>query len=70
MGVSVGEAKKNRYVDYTELPISISDFIEWSGKRDSNPRLQPWQGCALPAELFPQLFKMDCKDNAFFIPVK
>ena len=25
-----------------------------SGKRDSNPRLQPWQGCALPTELFPQ----------------
>src|SRR5437870_5810719 len=20
----------------------------WSGKRDSNPRPQPWQGCALP----------------------
>ena len=26
-----------------------------SGKRDSNPRPQPWQGCALPAELFPQV---------------
>ena len=23
-----------------------------SGKRDSNPRPQPWQGCALPTELF------------------
>ena len=22
-----------------------------SGRRDSNPRPQPWQGCALPAEL-------------------
>ena len=22
--------------------------IYWSGKRDSNSRLQPWQGCALP----------------------
>src|SRR4029453_14091200 len=21
---------------------------KWSGKRDSNPRPQPWQGCALP----------------------
>ena len=20
----------------------------WSGRWDSNPRLQPWQGCALP----------------------
>ena len=27
---------------------------QWSGKRDSNPRHQPWQGCALPTELFPQ----------------
>src|SRR6186997_2204385 len=26
-----------------------------SGKRDSNPRPQPWQGCALPTELFPHL---------------
>ncbi len=25
-----------------------------SGKRDSNPRHQPWQGCALPTELFPR----------------
>ena len=26
-----------------------------SGRRDSNPRPQPWQGCALPAELLPHL---------------
>ena len=25
----------------------------WSGKRGSNPRHQPWQGCALSTELFP-----------------
>ena len=25
----------------------------WSGKPGSNWRPQPWQGCALPAELFP-----------------
>src|SRR2546429_7964052 len=24
------------------------------GKRDSNPRPQPWQGCALPTELYPR----------------
>ncbi len=29
----------------------------WSGKRDSNSRPQPWQGCALPTELFPQIFE-------------
>ena len=26
----------------------------WSGKPGSNWRPQPWQGCALPTELFPQ----------------
>ncbi len=25
----------------------------WSGKRDSNSRPRPWQGRALPTELFP-----------------
>ena len=29
-------------------------FLKKSGKRDSDPRHQPWQGCALPTELFPQ----------------
>ena len=29
-------------------------FYNWSGKRDSNSRPRPWQGRALPAELFPQ----------------
>ena len=28
-------------------------FVFWSGKRDSNSRPQPWQGYALPTELFP-----------------
>ena len=27
-----------------------------SEKRDSNPRPQPWQGCALPTELFSQMY--------------
>src|SRR5208283_5516123 len=31
---------------------SLSVF--WSGRRDSNPRHQPWQGCTLPAELLPR----------------
>src|SRR4051812_17005445 len=31
-------------------PLPLSQ----SGKRDSNPRPQPWQGCALPTELFPR----------------
>lgn len=27
----------------------------WSGKRDLNPRPLPWQGNALPTELFPHI---------------
>jgi hypothetical protein len=34
---------------------SPSTLLLQSGKRDSNPRPQPWQGCALPTELFPRL---------------
>src|SRR5688572_12309930 len=33
------------------LPFSLGI---WSGKRGSNSRPQPWQGCALPTELFPR----------------
>ena len=28
----------------------------WSGQRDSDPRSQPWQGCALPTKLCPHVF--------------
>ena len=31
--------------------------VFWSGKRDSNSRPRPWQGRALPTELFPQMLK-------------
>ena len=34
---------------------NVLSCFNTSGKRDSNPRPQPWQGCALPTELFPQL---------------
>ena len=27
---------------------SLKISAVWSGRRDSNPRPQPWQGCALP----------------------
>ena len=44
-----------------ELPILVKkharSFNVWSGKRDSNSRPQPWQGCALPTELFPHIEK-------------
>ena len=41
-----GRAQKKRQ------PFRLSSF--WSGKRGSDPRPQPWQGCALPTELFPR----------------
>ena len=31
-----------------QLSYAPTLFLNWSGKRDSNSRLQPWQGCALP----------------------
>jgi hypothetical protein len=33
--------------------IELRPYKNWSGKPGSNWRPQPWQGCALPAELFP-----------------
>ena len=36
-----------------QLPRAFPSVI-WSGKRVSNSRPQPWQGCALPTELFPR----------------
>ena len=36
-----------------------------SGKRDSNSRPRPWQGRALPTELFPQSFYYKSKTIAF-----
>ena len=37
----------------------------WSGKRGSNSRPQPWQGCALPTELFPHL-SPNCSTDLVF----
>src|SRR2546428_9411791 len=39
-----------------------------SGKRDSNPRPQPWQGCALPTELFPCAVGQSNRSVGFFVP--
>jgi uncharacterized protein DUF3768 len=32
----------------TDNPRAVPARLYWSGRRDSNPRPQPWQGCALP----------------------
>ena len=48
------------YFQYTQITgikkpqVELEVFKFWSGKRDSNSRPQPWQGYALPTELFPQ----------------
>ena len=52
------------------LPIPPSGQV--SEKRDSNPRPRPWQGRALPTELFShnfkQLFRFDgAKISGFYI---
>ncbi|CAI8949549.1 hypothetical protein EMIT0P218_50045 [Pseudomonas sp. IT-P218] len=40
----------------TKTPLGERRFRQiWSGKRDSNSRPRPWQGRALPTELFPQM---------------
>ena len=41
-----------------------------SGKRGSNSRPQPWQGCALPTELFPHSFLTGAKIRAFMLTAK
>ena len=38
-----------------------------SGRRDSNPRHQPWQGCALPTELLPHNFINKFKYKILFL---
>ena len=40
-----------RVLQTRALPLGYGAI--WSGKRGSNPPPQPWQGCALPNELFP-----------------
>ena len=40
------------------LRVSLSSrTLEISGRRGLNPRPQPWQGCALPAELLPRCLR-------------
>ena len=38
---------------HNHYPEGTHPLGNWSGKRDSNSRLPPWQGGALPTELFP-----------------
>ena len=60
---------RHAHLKRTRLPIPPSGLTlirakKKSGKRDSNSRPQPWQGCALPTELFPQSFLRYKKDHS------
>ncbi len=41
-------------------------FKFWSGNRDSNSRPRPWQGRALPTELFPLRWSVFCRTFQIF----
>ena len=43
-------------------------YQNMSGKRDSDPRPQPWQGCALPTELFPLVHFREVKRRRLELP--
>ena len=45
------------------LPLGYAAIIWWSGRRDLNPRLQPWQGCTLPLS-YSRSTKMSSTDFA------
>ncbi len=47
-------AKRTRRSFLRSLQPKLQCYV-WSGKRDSNSRPRPWQGRALPTELFPRL---------------
>src|SRR5438067_7152838 len=40
-------------LSYSRLGVHHCIVKHWSGRRVSNSRPQPWQGCALPTELLP-----------------
>ena len=53
---------------------AFAAFTTWSGRRDLNPRRQPWQGCTLPLSysrgLRHRLQKHDAKGALRFFPVE
>ncbi len=55
----------------TEIRISLFSLSE---KRDSNPRPRPWQGRALPTELFSRwasvFCRLRCKGRHYFVTTK
>ena len=60
-----GSASQNTKQQGEPLRFSL---LLWSGKRDSDPRPQPWQGCALPTELFPHMTPKFAARECKYIP--
>ena len=64
------DIKKYNKINNKKAPVIRLRLLKfWSGKRDSNSRPQPWQGCALPTELFPQYVSPSAKE-AFNLPFR
>ena len=57
--VACAESLMHRHTKQKGKNLLDSSLLFWSGKRDSDPRPQPWQGCALPTELFPHFPSSD-----------
>ena len=54
-GLEPARPYRHRILSPACLPIPPPEqTLKSSEKRDSNSRPQPWQGCALPTELFSQ----------------
>ena len=51
-----------------DFNILSQRYQNMSGKRDSDPRPQPWQGCALPTELFPLVHFREVKRRRLELP--
>ncbi len=53
----------HRILSPARLPVPPSGPVKKkSGRRDSDPRPQPWQGCALPTELLPHRLPLSACD--------
>ena len=53
---------QHSHLKRARLPFRHLGNLPLSGKRGSNSRPQPWQGCALPTELFPRfIYASFCK---------
>lgn len=55
--IRTGTVASHYILSVARIPISPLSHKKWSGRRDSNPQHQPWQGCVLPLHHFRQSFK-------------